>query len=711
MADIKQISVDGTTMDINVPNGKITQAQMKNGAGTAGNIASYDSSGDLKDSGVAISELETTEDSESKRDRLLQLMFPSWVGGTSYIVGDIRVYDGEAYKCTSAHTSTSTFDFNKWGVLSGETIKQMLDNQKVTIAQNTQNGGYDLKVGGSTIGNVAEQSDFKELDEQINGGETPTSHLDALNLNGFIAAIGSSSNTSPTYLHCNPILLDATIIKITAKVILNNVNISGLCFSKLSSLPVSSAQAAQNVVRTYVNTGSAVGNSNELITIDKATIDEMIAAGARYVYICSYASGEKEFNTYVDSGAGLASDVGTIKSDVAKLPLIDAKVNGGDIVTDYDDTIFSEVGFVNLNGVISANSGWKYNQPISLENLTEIKAKADLSNAYGGAVQFYKATTLNAANNVGNIGSATGGANEEITITSQQIASMRALGALYFVVCKKAAQVSYIKTTAHIDSFDTKISTIGNKIREVVNIFTTDGEIEIFTKLINARDRGNCDVYWEYGTYNFTSTLYNYLRTIPEFSNKNTYELPLGGNCHYYFNNSTIIGSIASLTGYENVFGCVRRNCGNFYLHNGTIIGNNMAYCVHDEGQGADGTYIHEYDGMTMIMRTNGSAICKCIGGGTGKGGKCIMKGCHFVNENSASDEDCSWHGAPQTVTDAITFELVASGNYFSKGLELATLAPNQTATLTYNNNSAASDPDDRERWTKYMWNNETRQS
>lgn len=41
-----------------------------------------------------------------------------WQANTTYNVGDIVVYDDKIYKCTTAHTSTSTFDDSKWTEIS-----------------------------------------------------------------------------------------------------------------------------------------------------------------------------------------------------------------------------------------------------------------------------------------------------------------------------------------------------------------------------------------------------------------------------------------------------------------------------------------------------------------------------------------------------------------------------------------------------------------
>lgn len=65
----------------------------------------------------------------ASRDNLIDLMpllaakvgsgIKKWTASTYYIVDDIVFYDNSLYRCTTAHTSTSTFDPSKWQELGG----------------------------------------------------------------------------------------------------------------------------------------------------------------------------------------------------------------------------------------------------------------------------------------------------------------------------------------------------------------------------------------------------------------------------------------------------------------------------------------------------------------------------------------------------------------------------------------------------------------
>lgn len=72
---------------------------------------------------------------------------PDWEEDTSYSVGDVVTYNGHWYKCTTAHTSGSSWDSSKWEVcdtiseVSQSQILQQIDSIQLGVAHGA-NGSY-----------------------------------------------------------------------------------------------------------------------------------------------------------------------------------------------------------------------------------------------------------------------------------------------------------------------------------------------------------------------------------------------------------------------------------------------------------------------------------------------------------------------------------------------------------------------------------------
>lgn len=276
---------------------------------------------------------------------------------------------------------------------------------------------------------------------------------------------------------------------------------------------------------------------------------------------------------------------------------------------------------------------------------------------------------------------------------------------------------TYYRTTVIADTFfvskiDTEInrltySTIKKEkgVRPVINILKSDSEEQIFIKLCNAWYTQDCDVYFEYGTYNFNS-IFELMKTKYQWAT--AYELPIGSNCRYYFNNSTLIGTYSgtdkNVADNTSLLGSHRLS-GSYELHDGNLIANNIIYVVHDEASGLEEEYLRKYVNMNMkyIKGDKSQYLSKCIGGGTGQNGSVVIDNCFF---NSNGYKDVAYHG---TDTNTGTFNILITNSYFSNGVSLNTLGANENAILKYSNNTHKENPDNSDRWTVYSWNNETR--
>ena len=213
------------------------------------------------------------------------------------------------------------------------------------------------------------------------------------------------------------------------------------------------------------------------------------------------------------------------------------------------------------------------------------------------------------------------------------------------------------------------------RTRKVVNILKTDTEVEIFEKMLNAYYTGNIDIVFEKGTYEFSS-VYPYMYDRVKFTGH--YEgLPIGNNCRYYFNGSTLISNApsAEYSGLRNILD----TCGegsNFEVYDVTLINNGGHYCIHDEVTSSTNVYRHIYKNVIMkYVTTQGTKFGdKPFGCGTGFDGFISLENC-FVLSDYTQDNTFAVHGAtynPSSNPQNLTIELKSC--YFGAGmLELNT--------------------------------------
>ena len=247
--------------------------------------------------------------------------------------------------------------------------------------------------------------------------------------------------------------------------------------------------------------------------------------------------------------------------------------------------------------------------------------------------------------------------------------------------------------------------------RPVINIYTTDTEEKIYRKLCDAFFTKDCDVYWETGEYSFDEI---WVIMKENYEIRNYFELPIGGNCRYFFQNSIITATQNAFnekeyTGTVDLFSNYRQGGQSYELHDGTLIGNGICYVVHDEGSSSAGYYKHLCHNMTLkyTSDTQTNKLRKCVGGGTGLNGVSIFENCRFETDYQY---DVSFHGITSTMKENAYFDLVVSNCYFSKRLSLDAIASNQTCNCYYSANSAQVTPTNGTRsWNVKSWCNETR--
>lgn len=249
--------------------------------------------------------------------------------------------------------------------------------------------------------------------------------------------------------------------------------------------------------------------------------------------------------------------------------------------------------------------------------------------------------------------------------------------------------VFYVTTRPDFTRLTKKLYATQNKIkgtRPKVQIYTTDTQETIFKKMVDAIYIEDCDVVFEKGAYTLNSIFY-LMRSKYEWAD--AFELPVGGNCHYYLNNSTITGNFAGQSPSANlvvennssVIGTHRLDGQTFRIMDGELVADGLVYCVHDEASGGAGSYVHHYENMIMRYQTGQytqSGLSKCIGGGTGLAGEVVISGCKFYNANTT--QDVSWHG--HNLSTASVFKLFIANSFFVNGIGLHQLAANETGYL-----------------------------
>lgn len=127
-------------------------------------------------------------------------------------------------------------------------------------------------------------------------------------------------------------------------------------------------------------------------------------------------------------------------------------------------------------------------------------------------------------------------------------------------------------------------------------------------------------------------------------------ELPIGGNCRYFFNHSTLISECDSTSeivySNQSLFGTQRIGFNsNYELHDGHLIQYDNIYAIHDEGSGEDSYYKHVYDNLIVeyIKGEHTQYLSKPLGCGSNLHMDIIIKNCIFKN-GKENVSDVSWH-------------------------------------------------------------------
>ena len=206
-----------------------------------------------------------------------------------------------------------------------------------------------------------------------------------------------------------------------------------------------------------------------------------------------------------------------------------------------------------------------------------------------------------------------------------------------------------------------------SELRNVIKINSSDNDTSLLLKMLEAFNNGNTDVFFEKSTYTLHDA-YDYMRNVLGYAW--TVGIPIGNNCRYYLNGSTIISN-APNDGYSdsrNIFDSQLRG-DNYEIYDGTLINNGGRYCIHDEGNAVDTQYFHKYHNLKMIYNNTSSTPdegAKAFGCGTGYNASFVFENCQFINNNQET-YPMAIHGPSGNVDREVTVNLIMSNCYINK--------------------------------------------
>ena len=360
----------------------------------------------------------------------------------------------------------------------------------------------------------------------------------------------------------------------------------------------------------------------------------------------------------------------------------------------YDEYV--NEGFLNKIGSVDANSAYLYTDFVAIDKCYAIISKGLFNNNYGGGISFYDKNKkfIKCVYNIST--------KNPSTETITEIPSI----AKYIRSCVQKG----VDDTQYVDVLElAKNFPDGNRKR--IDVYKTDSEVDILTKMIDAFTNGNCDVYFETGDYTLQS-VYIYMRDTLKWIW--TMGLPIGNNCRYFLQNSRIT-SLQPEDTYEATRNILdsKASASDFEIYDGILINNGGTYCVHDEANTDSAAYRHLYKNIRMqyIKGDKTSNLSKCIGGGAGIDGIVHIENCVF----STNNEQCkcvSWHVSNNTAIGRMSF--LIEGCHFSDGMTFdGTVKDGDYYQLKFIGNSvktAKDVPSGTQLQEVYKFNNEVRE-
>lgn len=336
---------------------------------------------------------------------------------------------------------------------------------------------------------------------------------------------------------------------------------------------------------------------------------------------------------------------------------IDINKGNFEVVSSEEKIIYpkddNNIGFYNNNGTFSgaSSTGYRYQEIIVNEN--DIIAVTDLNETEGGRATFKFLCAYDVDGNaITDKGISNVVTREYIVpkgISKVIISYNYAYESCYKITHRKEYVIAENKVvTRSIEDNAVTENKLENKLRKCY-IMASDTQEEILCKLIDAYKIGNVDVVWEFGDYLFDQEVFDLIESKYKLRG---HELPIGGGCRYWFNNSKVTlhytGTNVDINEHCNLFGCTSTG-GNYELHDAILHNINGCYVVHDDPGAVTKCYVNKYNNIHFVSEYEkmDNALSKCIGGGLALSSNIVIEGCtfRFVGERPSGGDK------PYTVT------------------------------------------------------------
>lgn len=279
------------------------------------------------------------------------------------IATEVGTYGGYS----SLKVDTGEVAIFKYTASSNTWAKDTTGIGQVTISQNTQTGGVDIKAGGSILGSVASVKDVFELEFRIQG-------FDGLKVeNGFLNVQRINASSTSKFINIPVNGGDTIFIKAP-----NDGNIYYYVVKDASSAGADISWATgyserSDLPATYTRT---------IVMPDDAGFMTMMikSSGVDVMPVEFTINGKDALLGIRQLTDMLADEIPSIKSDV---DAIKEYIDGGDKVQTFGSEYFTTNAYVNSNGEIATSNNWRCTDYIPCEGVSYIKANCLLDHNYG----------------------------------------------------------------------------------------------------------------------------------------------------------------------------------------------------------------------------------------------------------------------------------------------------------------------------------------
>lgn len=537
---------------------------------------------------------------------------------STYKVGDVVLYNGQLYKCTTAITTAEAWTAAHWTAV---TVGGELSSVKDGL---TALDGLTLKIQSSTV-----------TPETY----TATSGSKRIRLNA--SPIQSNVILGNLSLVANDDLINGTItVELT-----NFANGSYTVYAS-KTVSMSGATTRGELVKVCNIGITTIGETYVFITTSIASRFRAASGISGAVYVRGDDITSETFTTRITAGYEVMYSL-DYATTTAYLQTLTDKFNGLLVDVEIPDSVlFYNVGYYfnnNTGEMESAGSNaWVVSDYIPVGN--GITVTGSSYSSYRPQIVEYDATyNIVGQQKLGAIGSVTKTYTPTDGVTFVRLQSTITTGNIASGTQKQYEPVPMVYHVEKDGSGD--YTNLADAIAE-------------------ATRRMDAVVYVGAGTWNILDELgEDYLANLSTTKQG----IVLKNRVHVICSSKAYIkclysGSNANVINYLSAFNAGKNG---FTLENADIEVANVRYCVHDERNAETDQYNNYYLNCRMknTNQTSGSRA-QCIGGGLGYDGHIVIDGCTFENPLRENYGVVSYHNAHGSATDSRSL-IEVKGSYF----------------------------------------------